>query len=363
MDVPHSSSVSSLSDTSRILAREETRFYAACNEKDWTKLVREVTAVYGVALVASASKLRQPRTSNNSYLSEGMYDDEKQVINSLFFQDRSGWTALHVAAFHNAPCYAVDSLISLSKVVDTKYHLKLPITLLPNHFCSTPLHFACEYTTDLRTIKHFISECPLSLLLKDVRGNTPLGKLDFGARRSPSYRDSYFFTRDLILQKTRSLEKLLSNSIDEVDTNNDGKQILDLISSYNDHVCDANPIVKLTLDDRVSHSPPSSTDVNFFSSCKPLSEQQYSHGLQCLHNIFYKSFNPFMQVAENQFTVKLAINQMKKSGKYDFVVTCNGPNINKLSKEEFVFKVVDMCVACEMHALAEYIVSLTGRTL
>ena len=76
-------------------------------------------------------------------------------------------------------------------------------------------------------------------------------------------------------------------------------------------------------------------------------------GIQMLNalNAKYKS-------DELQVTAKMCMSRMKQQGITDRVLSTP---LNELSKEEFVFRVVDEMVNCEWKAQADYIMSLVGK--
>lgn len=76
-------------------------------------------------------------------------------------------------------------------------------------------------------------------------------------------------------------------------------------------------------------------------------------GIQMLNalNAKYKS-------DEHQVTAKMCMTRMKRQGMTEKVLTTP---LNELSKEEFVFRVVDEMVNCAWKAQADYIMSLVGK--
>ena len=59
----------------------------------------------------------------------------------------------------------------------------------------------------------------------------------------------------------------------------------------------------------------------------------------------------------NQVAVKLCVSQMKRQGMYEAIR--DTPN-NELSKPQFVFKVIEMMMACAMEPLAEQLIAYVG---
>ena len=69
------------------------------------------------------------------------------------------------------------------------------------------------------------------------------------------------------------------------------------------------------------------------------------------------ALNKKYKTDELQVTTKMCMTRMKKQGITERVLSTP---LNELSKEEFVFRVVDEMVNCEWKAQAEYIISLVG---
>ena len=59
----------------------------------------------------------------------------------------------------------------------------------------------------------------------------------------------------------------------------------------------------------------------------------------------------------NQVALKLCVSELKKQGMYDVV---NAVSLNELSKEMFVYKVLDEMMSRQMYGLAEQVVSCVG---
>jgi hypothetical protein len=62
-------------------------------------------------------------------------------------------------------------------------------------------------------------------------------------------------------------------------------------------------------------------------------------------------------VTRNQITVKLCVSKLKEQGMYDVV---NAVPLNELSKEMFVYKVLDEMMSRQMYGLAEQVVNCVG---
>ena len=59
----------------------------------------------------------------------------------------------------------------------------------------------------------------------------------------------------------------------------------------------------------------------------------------------------------NQVALKLCVSELKKQGMYEIV---NAVPLNELSKEMFVYKVLDEMMSRQMYGLAEQVVSCVG---
>ena len=59
----------------------------------------------------------------------------------------------------------------------------------------------------------------------------------------------------------------------------------------------------------------------------------------------------------NQVALKLCVSELKKQGMYEVV---NAVPLNELSKEMFVYKVLDEMMSRQMYGLAEQVVSCVG---
>ena len=79
-------------------------------------------------------------------------------------------------------------------------------------------------------------------------------------------------------------------------------------------------------------------------------------GIQML-NALNAKYNAKYKSDELQVTAKMCMTRMKQQGITDRVLSTQ---LNELSKEEFVFRVVDEMVNCEWKAQADYIMSLVG---
>jgi hypothetical protein len=79
-------------------------------------------------------------------------------------------------------------------------------------------------------------------------------------------------------------------------------------------------------------------------------------GIQML-NALNAKYNAKYKSDELQVTAKMCMTRMKQQGITDRVLRTP---LNELSKEEFVFRVVDEMVNCEWKAQADYIMSLAG---
>ena len=79
-------------------------------------------------------------------------------------------------------------------------------------------------------------------------------------------------------------------------------------------------------------------------------------GIQML-NALNAKYNAKYKSDELQVTAKMCMTRMKQQGITDRVLRTP---LNELSKEEFVFRVVDEMVNCAWKAQADYIMSLVG---
>ena len=59
----------------------------------------------------------------------------------------------------------------------------------------------------------------------------------------------------------------------------------------------------------------------------------------------------------NQVALKLCVSELKKQGMYEVV---NAVPLNELSREMFVYKVLDEMMSRQMYGLAEQVVSCVG---
>ena len=62
-------------------------------------------------------------------------------------------------------------------------------------------------------------------------------------------------------------------------------------------------------------------------------------------------------VKRNQVALKLCVSRLKEQGMYDVV---NAVPLNELSKEMFVYKVLNEMMSRQMYGLAEQVVSCVG---